>query len=424
MTFILKWSILQMGKKHTKNTEKKDDSLGAKEIFIAVASSAVTALLVWVINVPIDLGNISYQISDIKDSIQSINDSQKETNNKIESLRGIMDDNIENLRDEMNANVTRLQNSINDQDDRIDGYHTYQPVFQQPSSDAKNAIYSTYNPNANYNTQAMPLYETVAFDQKTGQEYTGEELINQKFLLAYENKGEDVLFLGQFNESGQWDGLCIINVYENGKLKFITEAIYENGISIRSKQVFYYQMASKQNVCAVAYRMRNTDLDGNPTDSLYGNTRIYIKKQDYPLNFSFDDATWEDVLSVNSFESKIDAPLHAIYKGNTSKGYFNDNTGDACMVYFFDDGYVRLLYVGNFKDGTFDDDTGNAWYIVRNENTSYMYYKGCFKNGVENRNREFKFENYLTQQRIYEIMQENKFNFYDDLVWSDAVTSA
>ena len=116
-------------------------------------------------------------------------------------------------------------------------------------------------------------------------------------------------------------------------------------------------------------------------------------------------------------------PLHAIYYGDTSKGYFNDDTGDACMVYFSEDKTVRLLYVGNFKNGTFEDDTGNAWYIVKNENTSYMYYKGCFMNGIENRSREFELENNLSEQRIQEIIKENKFQFFD-VVWTDPAKHA
>ncbi len=80
------------------------------------------------------------------------------------------------------------------------------------------------------------------------------------------------------------------------------------------------------------------------------------------------------------------------------------------MVKYFDDYTIRTLYVGNFKNGDFYSGTNNSWYITKEKNTSYMYYKGGFENGNPTRSKGYVFENPISQTRIDEILIENEFN--------------
>jgi hypothetical protein len=149
-----------------------------------------------------------------------------------------------------------------------------------------------------------------------------------------------------------------------------------------------------------------------------GDTWLYIKESDCIKNLSIDDVAVEDVLSADQFKESFCHNLIAYYAGNTSDGFFNDESGNAYMAYFFEDGSVRLLYCGNFVDGTFNDSTGNAWYIVRNEKTNYMYFKGVFRNGEEVHNsKQVTLPPPLSQEQINEILGDRQFNV--SLRWAD-----
>ena len=69
-----------------------------------------------------------------------------------------------------------------------------------------------------------------------------------------------------------------------------------------------------------------------------------------------------------------------------------------------------MLYYGNIKDGDLHDTTDDACYIVKEEDTDYMYYKGHFENGKAKDNEGSVFENNLTQERIKDILVERIFN--------------
>lgn len=230
-------------------------------------------------------------------------------------------------------------------------------------------------PSANSISNSDVTKNTVVGHEKdTGAEVTVGEISNSKVLLPYRNGDQDVFFYGQINENGHWDGNCIINTYEGDKLVLITDAVYDDGTPINCKQIFYYTLRNGQEVWAYSDYLWE---DGSSS----GDTWLYTKESDYPMAFSADDVSADGILSADDFRDSVCHELAAYYSGNTSDGFFNDETGNAYMVYFFEDGTVRLLYSGNFKDGTFNDNTGKAWYIVKNENTAYMYAKGLFKHG-------------------------------------------
>lgn len=66
------------------------------------------------------------------------------------------------------------------------------------------------------------------------------------------------------------------------------------------------------------------------------------------------------MLDIASFQKFLNLNLVEFYHGNTSNGYYNDDTGNAYLVQYNNSNTVKTLYCGNFKDGVFNDNTGNA----------------------------------------------------------------
>lgn len=228
------------------------------------------------------------------------------------------------------------------------------------------------------------LSDTVIARVKgTDVELTAGELANHKVLLPYTSGGQEVFFYGQINENGCWDGNCILNTYQDDKLVLITDAVYINGNLISCKQVFSYTMSSNRVVWAYADRLQEESYSS-------GETWLYAKNDDYLKDFGLNDVTADKILTADGFRETIDSSKVAYYYGNTSDGYFNDTTGDAYIIHYFEDGSIRLLYSGNFSHGQLHDLTGNAWYIVRQIDTKYMCYKGKFRDNGEYHDKKFR----------------------------------
>lgn len=276
--------------------------------------------------------------------------------------------------------VVDQQNADNYLNERIDSLYTAligssnlraTPEFQRDISTEYNGI-----DQPSGKTTSLTVTSVVAYDIDTNAQYTVGQLAEQKLLLPYTSKGQEVFFYGQINVEGQWDGNCILNVYENDELVLITDAVYDDGELCQYKQVFSYTVTSGQRVWAVSNRVHQET-------SNTGETWLYTWTGPYTKEFTIDNVAARDIISADVFRDMIDENLYGYYCGDTSDGLFNDLSGNAYMVYFFENGTVRLLYSGRFEDGTFNDDTGNAWYIVKAEDSDYMYYQGNFKNGKE-----------------------------------------
>ncbi len=224
---------------------------------------------------------------------------------------------------------------------------------------------------------------TVVARSADGKDIEAEDIANCRVLMPYKSGDQDVVFYGQINENGRWDGNCVLNTYRNGKLELITDAVYLNGKLISCKQVFYYTMSSGQVVWAYADRLSEECFST-------GSTWLYLKEGDCPQDFKLDDVTADKVLTADGFREKINAKKIAYYYGNTSDGKFNDTTGNAYMIHYFENGAIKLLYSGNFIDGLCCDDTGTAWQIARDITENYevvcMCYKGAFKNNEQSFN--------------------------------------
>lgn len=98
--------------------------------------------------------------------------------------------------------------------------------------------------------------------------------------------------------------------------------------------------------------------------------------------------------------------LEGYYRGRTSGGIANDDTGLAQMVKYVskdNEHYIRTWYVGGIRNGDFEDMTGNAKEIVLDTSTMmYMSYKGNFVAG--NRENNDDLETGLSQADIDRIV--------------------
>lgn len=220
------------------------------------------------------------------------------------------------------------------------------------------------------------MTDPVGHEEGSGEPCTIEDLAEKKILLNYTEGAQRVFFYGQFDKDGRWTGNCIINVYENEELVLIADANYNQGELLNYKQAFPYVTISGTPVWLISNRTTEAGFNS-------GVTRYYYREGNYSQSFSTDAVVAEDILSVDEFQSIVGLKLEGYYCGNISDGLFNDDTGNAYMVKYFEDGTVRTLYMGKIKDGTFDDKSGNAWMIGKNDinQDQYAYYQGPFTKG-------------------------------------------
>ena len=223
---------------------------------------------------------------------------------------------------------------------------------------------------------AVQYTSIVAYNSK-GNELTVEDVAQKKLLIPYKEEGKECFFYGQLDKYGNWDGECIINIYKDRKLILITEAVYDSGDLLSFKQAFPNE-TERQDGRDVWFFSRRTMKKNFST----GETWDYFRNSDYNQAFTYDSVTVEDILTIDDFQLKVGGKLEGYYNGNTSNGRFNDDSGEAYMVKYFEDGTVRTLYTGKFVDGFPEDFTNHAWMIGKNDTTSkYSYYIGPFEKG-------------------------------------------
>ena len=255
-----------------------------------------------------------------------------------------------------------------------------------------------------YNEQFLvsPLWtssNTVIAESLDGKEkYTSEELNETPLLVPYTENGNEVYFLGQYNNNNHWHGKCVLNVYDRNKLITILEAVYDDGNLISYKRIS----------CEDGYSWVVTDrLNKGKYNS--GVTWIYRKTKNHKKKFTMKDVVKKDIIYTDDLVKSLNEKLKSYYNGNSSKGYYNDNTGNAYLVKYDYKGNVEHLYVGKTKDGKEHDKTGNAWSISWNDTVKeYYYYKGSFSKGK----RDYEPENWqpMTKKEINEIINPADFD--------------
>lgn len=365
--------------------------------------------------------NFEKASSDLNSFKEETSSSFTDINNSLSNLEESTEEDINELKEEFDTDI----NNINEKLFNI-------ALNVVPTSGTANSITQTANSMRTENfTLSISLdnSEIIAIDNITREEYTAPQLAEQKLFIPYINeKGQEVFFLGQFNKNNQWDGECIINIYENDNLILVTEGEYKDGHILNYKQVLPFTTNAGLKVWSVSERSivakdaNETAIDYTNVDTYYinGESWNYFAddKNSYRKHFNFDDASEINIVTVDQFKSTISSPLEGYYFGNTSNGKYNDDTGTSYMIKYFENGTVRTLYHGDFKNGSFNDSSNEAWYISKSENTTYMYYKGKFENEKPLHNENSKFENYLTLERIRELLIEN--GFFLKLNWDEA----
>ncbi len=245
----------------------------------------------------------------------------------------------------------------------------------------------------------------IGQDVKSGKFYTVDDLIKESIITSYVDQSteEVVVFKGQYDKDKHWNGNCIINRYKDNKLMFIMDAEYISGKLIRYKQVFSCVNARGDDLWMVSER----EIEEYKNK---GETWSYFKDSEYEKEIEIDSIKDSDIIDADSFRLMLSSNLEGYYNGYTSDGLYNDDTGQAYLVKYAREGYIRTLYVGKMKDGHFEDATNNAWYIAKSEDTDYMYYKGEFDKGRPIHNDESIFINNISIEEIDKILQDNNFN--------------
>lgn len=254
-------------------------------------------------------------------------------------------------------------------------------------------------------TNASLQYSSVVAYDSDNNPLTVEDVAQKKLLLPYREDGKECFFYGQLDKDGNWDGECSINIYEGQKLTLVTEAVYDSGNLLTFQQAF----PSHGDKGALWFFSNRKMEDGFSS----GETWDFSYSHDFVQEFSYDSVKPEDLLTIEDLWSKAEENgyLEGYYNGRTSGGRFNDTSGEAYMIKYFEDGTVRTLYSGMFKKGVFEDKTCNAWMIGRNDTASkYSYYHdNTFTNGVSDippgsPKAKFYWELDIDQERINELL--------------------
>ncbi len=232
--------------------------------------------------------------------------------------------------------------------------------------------------------------------------YGPDELRNKPFITKYTDKGNEVYFCGQYNENNHWDGKCILNIYRNNELITIFVAIYKDG------DLFSYERASCENGDKWTIANRIAEKDANGKEYTRGETSVFAKTQSLLKETDSERLDVSQIVTVEDFKEKAEkGPIKQYYSGNTSDGYYNDNSGKAYLVNYDENGNVAYLYVGKIKKGLPEDTTGAAWSISLGEDGYYYHYEGVYIDGDHDTPEKWE---PMSQEKINNTVDPRKFN--------------
>ena len=357
------------------------DVTGALLAILAIIIGGAAYLL-------ISITNHGNDIEDLDEKVEKIQDDNREVKTQIDELTDLVKDNRELLLDmsskspEIYAyNVELLNNKM---------------------------ITTVMIDDEMYLDQlTLETSYAIAKDWNGDVIYTAKELYNVPIITSYEEAGNEIYFYGQFNENGHWNGTCILNIYKDDILVSIFEGTYSDGV------LFSYKRVAEENDDTWIITDRICQDDYN-----VGETFIYTKTSDYTKSFTQETVRDKQIATIDKFLASRKEVLLSYYNGRTSEGYYNDDTGDAYLVKYNDDGSINILYKGKFKDGQFNDIEGISWYIGEGieDKEHYYYYRGTFQGGVRTGKTPRPW-NPLTQDEINEVIKNE--NFKCPLNWKD-----
>lgn len=245
----------------------------------------------------------------------------------------------------------------------------------------------------------LDVSHIIAKDWDGDVTYTAEDFYNVPIITSYKDGDNDVYFYGKYNENGNWNGTCILNAYNGDNLVSVFEGVYSDGVLFSYKRI----SDEKDGTWLVTDRIKQKNYN-------IGKTWVYSKTDDFVKEFNAENVKEKQILTINKFFNSINERLLSYYKGNTSRGLYNDSTGDAYLIKYKDDGNVDYLYVGGMEDGQPNDDTGNAWCISWGyANDGYHYFKGKFQNNNHAKTKDFLKP--MTQEEIKEKVNQDDFDY-------------
>lgn len=248
-----------------------------------------------------------------------------------------------------------------------------------------------------------------------GKECITSDYVDQQILLTYTENGKEVYFLGQFNEKYHWNGYCIVNAYDrNGALYGICESNFQDGVRLDFLSLVHDESADDW-----IYSNRICETSCN-----VGENKTYKYDAVDEKYFTQTNVRVSDIVMVNPYMESHEMTLMTKYIEQTVDGKYNDQTGEAYYISYYDDQTVKTLYQGCFENGQMCDASGKAWQIAcnRDNNTKYLYYRGVFKNGLKRDVDGLGItQTDLTDEKIRQILKENNCTL--ELKWDEQLVA-
>lgn len=252
--------------------------------------------------------------------------------------------------------------------------------------------------------------DVIGENPNTKEKCKAKKLANKKILLPYTESGKEVYFYGQYNKNYHWDGHCILNIYDGNKLSVILDGWYNDGELKSYNRVTYDTKIQKTDNKEKKIKIWRISKREHKSNVNTGETYTYFRTSNKKKKFNLKNVEAKNIISSLDFENWLSNLLEGYYKGNTSNGKYNDETGNAYLIKYFEDGTTKTIYCGNFKNGIFNDHTGKAWYVAIDEGAEkYIYFKGGFTNGDPDETDNHKRVD-IDNIDIHKIIDKIKFN--------------
>lgn len=336
------------------NTILKEIVVGVISTLVASAIAAMVGIVISQKVVEAKMESLGTSVSAANENIQKLLDLEMKHSGSIESHEALI-------------NILMGQAKANDEEVKKVVFNNMDFVEQVFVIEQEASPYSEWERD-----------EVIAVDIETNKEYTVGELQNTPILTYYLEGDSIVYFCGQYNENNFWNGMCTLNVYKNNELVSSFEGLFDNG-TLRK-----YRRVACDNGKEWTFMDRNSNKDEKGNEYTSGETWNYEKNKSFTQEINEDNLELKNFLTVDYVLNNIDKKITSYYKGNTSNGYYNDDSGNAYSVRYNESGDVRYLYHGKIKDGQADDSTGKAWSInllEKGGNYNYYYYEGNFSAG-------------------------------------------
>lgn len=349
-----------------------------------------------------NIENLQQNITEIKENVESVREEVISAKEDVNLVRAELEDDTKDLW----IHVSELE-----------GKNSIPVELLAMMSSFQQRVMQDYGVLDQYSTSgiAVDTASYILYSPKDSEvKYTAEDVAQKKLLLPYKDNGRECFFYGQLDEKGNWDGDCIINIYRDKKLELVTEANYDGGVLKTFRQAFPGRLNGGRDIWYFSSRTMERGYT-------CGETWDYFSAGDYPQRFAYEDVTAGNIMDIGRLELEVCGLLEGYYNGNTSGGRFNDGSGEAYMVKYFEDGTVRTLYVGMFENGFPEDSTDHSWLIGRSDRDGvYSYYKGPFKGGhpsirPDAPNAGHYWDIGVSQEKINQFLEGRTFDC--DLAW-------